>query len=258
LRIICIIGVVLVWAAAFASEAYSGDIRLPRTPVLIEPDTTPVPSSETIGSLSADQFYVVESDTELITLTSPEGYVDIESSTGPIKVRARFVDSADKIETRTYMSPFVYFVTAKAAGKTEMLLVPMGVTSQADIVRQVLTVSGGGPKPPPDDDTKPKPQPTVKNVSIAIVEDTMNRSPDMAITMNGLVAWTAFVDAGNDWRAYDLTTGEARGKKAITDLNGPSPGLVVYDKATGKMIHRGNMPATIGELKTLIGGLTGG
>ena len=80
----------------------------------------------------------------------------------------------------------------------------------------------------------------------------------MAITMNGLVAWTAFVDAGNDWRSYDLTTGEARGKKAITDLNGPSPGLVVYDKATSKMIHRGNMPATIGELKTLIRGLTGG
>ena len=80
----------------------------------------------------------------------------------------------------------------------------------------------------------------------------------MAITMNGLVGWTAFVDSGNDWRAYDLTTGEARGKKAITDLNGPSPAIVIYDKATGQMIHRGDMPATIDELKTLIGGLTGG
>ena len=244
----------VVYGVAYAT---GGDITLPRTPVLIPPDTTPVPSSETIGSLSADQFYVVESDTELITLTSPEGLLDIEASSGPIKVRGVFVDGADKIETRTYTSPFVYFVTAKASGKTELILIPTGITSQADIVRQVLTVSGVGPKPPPDDDTKPKPQPTIKNVSIAIVEDTMNRSPDMAILMNQMHAWTAFVDSGNDWRSYDLTTGEPKGKQAITDLNGPAPGIVIYDKANRTMIHRGNMPATFAELKTLIGGLTG-
>jgi len=247
----------VVYGVAYAT---GGDIKLPRTPVLIPPDTTPVPSSETIGSLSADQFYVIESGTELITLTSPEGLLDIEATSGPIKVRGLFVDGADKIETRTYSSAFVYFVTAKASGKTELILIPQGVTSQADIVRQVLTVSGVGPKPPPDDDTKPnpEPQPTVKNVSIAIVEDTMNRSPDMAILMNQMHAWTAFIDLGNDWRAYDLTTGEPKGKQAITDLNGPAPGIVIYDKDTRKMIHRGNMPATFAELKTLIGGLTGG
>jgi hypothetical protein len=257
MRAKCLVGITIVWAVAYCVESRADDaIKLPMTPVLVEPDSTPVPSSEVIGALQADQWYVIESGTELITLTSPEGYVDIEASSGPIRVRGLFVDGANKIETRTYSSPFVYFVTAKASGKTELILIPHGVTSQADIVRQVLTVSGVGPRPGPE--PEPKPIPTVKNVSIAIVEDTMNRSPDMAITMNGLVAWTEFVDAGNDWRAYDLTTGEARGKKAITDLNGPSPGLVIYDKATGKMIHRGNMPATIGELKTLIGGLTGG
>lgn len=245
----------VIWGIAYATGC---DITLPVAPVLVEPDTTPVPSSETIGSLSADQFYVVESDTELITLTSPEGFVDIEASSGPIRVRGLFVDGANKIETRIYSSPFIYFVTAKASGKTELILIPHGVTSQADIVRQVLTVSGGGPKPPPDDDTKPKPQPTVKNVSIAIVEDTMNRSPDMAILMNQMHAWTAFVDSGNDWRSYDLTTGEPKGKQAITDLNGPAPGIVIYDKANRTMIHRGNMPATFAEFKTLIGSLTGG
>jgi hypothetical protein len=66
------------------------------------------------------------------------------------------------------------------------------------------------------------------------------------------------VDSGNDWRAYALTTGEARGKQAITDLNGPVPGIVIYEKTTRKMIHRGDLPATFDELKKLIGGLTGG
>ena len=86
----------------------------------------------------------------------------------------------------------------------------------------------------------------------------MNTSPETAIVLNAVANWTTFVDAGNDWRRYDLTTGEAKGIKAITDLNGPSPGLVIYDKATGTMIHRGNLPTTVYELKTLIGGLTDG
>jgi len=258
-RIISLAGIVLIWVAAYCWPARSDDsIRLPMTPVLVEPDNTPVPSSEVISTLAADQWYVVESVGEVIALQSPEGIVDIEATSGPIKVRGQFVDGNGRIETRTYSSPYVYFVTAKTSGKTELILIPVGVTTQSDIVRQVLTVSGIGPQPPPGPEPQPEPSPTAKHVSLAIVEDTMNRTPEMAIAMNGLVGWTAFVDAGNDWRAYDLTTGEARGRKAITDLNGPSPGIVVYDKATGKMIHRGDMPATIDELKTLIGGLTGG
>jgi hypothetical protein len=263
-RVICVAGIVLIWVAAFCWPVPAADdaIRLPMTPVLVEPDNTPVPSSEVISTLAADQWYVVESVGEVIALQSPEGIVDIESTSGPIKVRGMFVDGTGKIETRTYSSPYVYFVTAKTSGKTELILIPIGVTAQQDIVRQVLTVSGIGPQPPPgpgpEPQPEPEPTPQATNVSLAIVEDTMNRTPEMAITMNGIVGWTAFVDSGNDWRAYDLTTGEARGKKAITDLNGPSPGIVIYDKATGKMIHRGDMPATIDELKTLIGGLTGG
>ena len=86
----------------------------------------------------------------------------------------------------------------------------------------------------------------------------MNRSPDTAILMNGLVAWTEFVDGGNDWRAYDLKTGEARGKQAITDINGPVPGIVIYAKPGGQVMHRGTLPETFDELKKLIARLTGG
>jgi len=271
-RIVCVAGIVLIWVVAFCWPAPADDsIHLPMVPVLIEPDAQPRPvpidPSEpvAVSTLTADSWYVIESDAPLIVLSSPTGLVQVQADEGPLRVRGIFADGTGETETRTYQSKNLYFVNAIKAGSTELLVVPVGVSDESQIVRQVLTVTvgprpppGPGPEPQPNPQPKPEPTPQAENVSLAIVEDTMNRSPEMAITMNGLVGWTAFVDSGNDWRAYDLTTGEARGQKAITDLNGPSPGIVVYNKATGTMIHRGDMPATIDELKTLIGGLTGG
>ena len=254
----------ILFCAPVALLAIRGDIVLPIAPVITEPDPPPTPRPEIqpIDKLAAGQWYVIESTSELIALQSPEGVVTINRVAGPIMAMGHFVDGNNMVETRTFSSPFVYFVSAEKSGKVELILIPVGVSKSADIVRQVLTISGVGPQPPPDPEPKPEPEPEptpkVKNVSLAIVEDTMNTSPETAIVLNAVANWTTFVDAGNDWRRYDLTTGEAKGIKAITDLNGPSPGLVIYDKATGTMIHRGNLPTTVYELKTLIGGLTDG
>jgi len=242
------------------SVANAGDIRLPMRSVEVTPDPIAETRVEPVDTIRADEWYVIESDSPLFVLTSPAGILEVESIVGPMTFRGRFA-GGDKIETRTFSGPHLNLVTALKPGKAEVIVIPQGVTCAEDIIRQVLTVSGQGPKPPPEPEPIPPdddPLPAVKNVSLAIVEDTMNRSPDTAILMNQLVAWTEFVDAGNDWRAYDLKTGEARGKQAITDLNGPVPGLVIYEKTTRKMIHRGDLPATFDELKKLIGGLTGG
>jgi hypothetical protein len=238
----------------------ASDIRLPMRSVEVTPDPVAETKLEPVDVIRADEWYVIESDSPLFVLASPAGILEVEPIVGPMTFRGRFA-GGDKIETRTFSGPHLHLVTAIMPGKAEVIVIPQGVTCQEDIIRQVLTVSGVGPKPPPDEDTIPPdddPIPAVENVSVAIVEDTMNRSPDTAILMNGLVAWTEFVDSGNDWRAYDLKTGEARGKQAITDLNGPVPGIVIYEKTTRKMIHRGDLPATFDELKKLIGGLTGG
>lgn len=137
-------------------DPINDQIHLPTTPVTVEPyDPKPEEPSTVIGTLSADQFYVIESTAKLITLSSPEGLVSFEETPGPIRVRGLFVDGSGKIETRTYNSPYVYFVTAVASGKTELILIPEGVTSQDDIVRQVLTVSGIGPRPGPVDPVDP-------------------------------------------------------------------------------------------------------
>lgn len=135
-------------------------IILPVVPVLVEPETPPepIPSPQVVATLTMDQWYVVESTRELIALTSPIGIAAVESTAGPIKVRGIFADGTGKVETRAYRSPYVYFITGVSPGKTELILIPAGVSIETDIVRQVLTVSGVGPIPPPGP-TPPGPLP---------------------------------------------------------------------------------------------------
>lgn len=244
----------------------AGEIRLPIRKVSVTPEPIPGIALEPVETLSTDEWYIVDSDAELICLSSPSGVIEIEPLTGPMTFRGRFAGGT-KVETRKFPGPYLYAVTAVVSGKAELIIVPVGVTAESEVTRVMLTVSGPRPPPKPDpipdpkpDPPKPdpKPAPLAKHVSIAIVEDTMNRSPDTAILMNQMVAWTAFVDSGNDWRAYDLKTSEAKGKRAIADLNGPVPGIVIYDKETRVWIYRGAMPATFDDLKSLIGRLTGG
>lgn len=259
--------ILLLLTALLPFPKASGDelppsILLPTREVTTETHSVPgtVTTTEIIDTIKPGVWYLIRSKNPLFVIDSPQGSVSIIS--GPSSVDGIFADGDGTSEIRVFdPSESTYLIQGLKPCKTELLLIPVGVSERKAIVRQSLTVSGEGPKPPPipDDDTNPDPKPPVaEHVSVAIVEDTMNRSPDIAIVMNGLAAWAEFVDAGNDWRLYDLTTKEAKGKKAITDLNGPSPGIVIYDKKTGAMIHRGEMPKTFAELKALIGGLTNG
>lgn len=234
----------------------ASDVRFPMRGVTVTPEAAPVLMAEVIDRIRAEEWYIVESESELICITSPKGVLDVETLTGPMTFRGRFA-GGDKVETRKFAGPYLYAVTATVAGKAELIVVPVGVSSADQVQRVVLTVDGARPPPGPEPQPEPEPQPIAKNVSIAIVEDTMQRTPSMAILMNGLVAWTEFIDAGNHWRAYDLRTSEARGKKAIMELNGVVPGLVIYDRETARIMHNGPMPETIDQLKSLVGRLTG-
>ena len=176
---------------------------------------------------------------------------------------AKFADGTGKIELRTYTSPYLYFIQAAAKGEAEILMIPSGVTTESDIVRQQLTVMG--PRPPPDDgeDDKPippdPPQPVASHVRLVVVEDTLNRSPETAILLNALVGWTAFLDDGNEYRLYDQTTGETKGKQSVKDIGTtPMPAMVIYDKTSGAILKVGSLSPTIDELRTTIKGLTGG
>lgn len=264
---------VLLVLAAFIPLSRSEDepkrpstIILPVHPVLVEPDTPgPVvnPTDPTIiGEINPDEMYVVESSVKLMVLTSPADVLAVEKTEGPIRVRGKFSDGTGKIETRNYASEWVYFVTTKGTGTAELILIPEGVMDEKDIVRQVLVVSGSGPNPPPGPDPPPEPPPNpptpkATHVRLAIVEDTLNRSPDTAILMNQLVGWNEFLDAGHQWRQYDKASTEPKGVQAKTDAGStPLPAMVIYDLDSGKVLLAAPLVKTFAELKTTIGGLT--
>jgi len=239
-------------------------IHLPFTPVLIEPDT-PIPRPEpptptTISTIEKGQLYVVESSVGLISLQSPEGFLNVVTAKGPMSVYGLFVDGGKRPELRTYKSENILIVTGIKPGKTELILIPVGVTEQDAIVRQVLTVSGEGPQPPPvpPGPTPPVPQPTVKHLSIAVIEDVLRITPDAAILFASR-QWAALPDAGHDVMRYDKTTSEPSGLQAIQDAGSVTlPVMVIRDKDSRLILKTVPLPKDVAALDVLVKSLTGG
>ena len=223
-----------------------------------KPYRGPVP----VNSLSEDTWYVVESQVQLIVLHSPAGHVAVQPEEGPVKVRGRFADGTGKTETRNFTSKYLYFVNAVKAGSIELLIVPVGVSAESEVIRQPLTVMGLEPNPPPKPDP-PKPDPIPDPVSdsllVEIVEDPLERNADTAIVLNSLAEWNSLKDKGHDWRLYSIRTGEEAGKAAIKAAEGiPIPAMVVRDKVSKKVLRVVPLPATIADVKRVLSELTGG
>lgn len=218
-------------------------------------DTTPKP----IRTLAADELYVVSSEVPLIVLASPAGIVSVESADGPMTIRGRFAGGT-KHETRKYTAKHLYLVESTSPGTVELLIVPVGVSAESDIIRQVLTVSGVGPRPGPEPEPEPRPQPTSDKLFIAVVEDAQNRSPQTAICLNALVGWNDLKDRGHDWRIYDDQTTEPKGKaalKAAKDAGLAPPAMIVSDADTAKVLRVLPLPETIEGVKRVVLELTG-
>jgi hypothetical protein len=235
-------------------------IILPTRTVTSDASPTTVTTVEIIDTIEPGVWYVIRSKIPLFVLDSPQGSVSIIS--GAASVDGIFAGGDGKSETRVFdPSESTYLIQGLKPCKTELIMIPVGVEERQDIERQILTVSC--PRPPPDDDVipdpdpKPTPTPKAKHVRLAIVEDTLNRSPDTAILMNALVGWNEFLDAGNEWRQYDKSTGEAKGVKAKADAGTiPLPAMVFYDLESGKLLKAAPLSKTFAELKTTIGELT--
>lgn len=234
----------------FLSVLHAQDIVLPQS-AKSEP--------KAINTLTPETWYVIECDEPLIVLHSPTDVVRVNVEKGPVRVRGRFADGSGLVETREYTKSNLYFVEAMSSGKCELLIVPVGVQEESAIRRQVLTVSGSGPKPPPDPDPKPDPKPDplpakVAHVEILIVEDVRNRTPDTAIVTNAIVGWSPKLDeSGHDWKIYDIRTTEPRGKEAVAASAGRTlPVLVLRDFDTKKTLTVEPLPKSLSDLKALV------
>ena len=151
------------------------------------------------------------------------------------------------------------YVRSASRGKrnpgNENSLLGFRLLSSASPVRRV---SGVGPQPPPGPGPDPDPPPVVKaeHVRIAIVEDTLNRSPSTAIVLNALVGWKEFWNAGNVYRLYDQSTKEPNGLKAIVDIGTTRlPAMVAYDSESGAVLEMRQLPLTFDRFKEVAEGL---
>jgi hypothetical protein len=180
-----------------------------------KPNRGPVP----VSSLSEDTWYVIESPVPLIVLHSPAGHVGVQPEEGPVKVRGKFADGTGKTETRTFSSKHLYFVNAVKAGQIELLIVPIGVSAETEVIRQPLAVMGLAPNPPPGPGPGPTPGPTpapepapapVTSFRVIFVKEsgaTLNASqssiPAAKVIRDYLVAKTTPENGQPGWREYD-------------------------------------------------------
>lgn len=233
-----------------------------RLPVIDNAEPAPVvpPQPKPVTVLPEDHFFVVESDVQLIVLHSPDGILDISEDQGPIRLRGRFAGGSGKIESKTFGGKYVYTIEGKQTKQTELVLIPVGVTSSEQIVRAVLSVNGAKPPPIPDDDKKkdepqPEPQPAGP-VRLEIIEDVLNRDVDTAKVLSALVTWDTFTDAGNEFRIYDKesTAGKMRGQECAGMT---LPVLLIRDKATSKILRKMELPDTFETFKRLVSEVAG-
>jgi hypothetical protein len=237
-------------------------IRVPLGPM-----PGPVPGA--VLKLTPDVMYVIDSDVAVRVLASPERLVRIVRDTGPLKVRGKFIDGNGKIETRSYIGKFLYFVEPVANGRVELLVIPTSEPKpdDSDVIRRVLDVEAGdGPRPPPDPDPKPKPpEPDpvtpapipVDGFRVMIVYETKDLGiypgPQNAIFFSNKVR--TYLDTKcvvgpdgktREWRQYDkdvdMKNESQLWKDAFARPRGKLPWIVVSNGKTG---FEGPLPADV-------------
>ena len=215
-RIVLLIAGVVLLSVGCCLESNGGDDDLLTPPGIKLPmASVSVTSAEqqVVDTLPADTLWVIESTRELIVLASPPGLVVVESESGgiPWKIMAKFADGTGKIELRTYTAPYLYFIQAAAKGDAEILMIPSGVTTESDIVRQQLTVMGPRPPPDPVDPVDPvdPPEPVESFRVIFVKESGATLSPEQTaipaakVIRDYLNAKTTKEDGQPGWREYD-------------------------------------------------------
>ena len=230
-------------------------ITLPKPKADTTPAPKPPPIPVGIPILTGDTLYVIESKTECVIKQYPVGMVKITKS-GPLTIRAKFIDGTGVNELRKYAGPYVYLLEAEptANGKVGIAVIPIGFKSEAEIVTDVIDVKGGqAPQPPPKPDppTPPKPEPT-KAAWVIIVEETDQRTPEVSTILGNDEMWSRIVAKGAKWRIYDINSPNAkRNNYDVPAKELGIPAVLLLDNS-GKILSKFKLPKTSTELEDLI------
>lgn len=213
-----------------------------------------------VGTLTADRLYVIDSDVPLLVIASPDGVVSVTEEPGPIRMRGRFVDGNGKTETRNYKGKHVFSIEAVSSGRVELLIIPVGSTKTADVIRKTIDVDAGdGPRPPPDVDPKPdpKPEPKAAAVWVVIVHETATFSESKNAILGNAAYWQSVTDRGHKWRHYDKDAPEAKANGYADRANAVGlPCLLLVDQAGGKVLKAVKLPSDTAGIDKLIADVT--
>ena len=259
--------IALILVALHCLTLGASDVRFPMRGVTVVPESAPVTIAEVVDTLRPEEWYLVESERELICIASPVGVVAIEPLAGPMVFRGRFAGGDGKVETRKFAGPYLYAVTAEVAGKTELIVVPVGVSSADQIERIVITVQGArpppdvDPEPEPDDPTPPGPVTSFRVIWIIESGDTLNAQqtaiPGAKAIRDYLNAKTTGTPDGQPgWREFDpqqITNNEPAVIqelwKAIKEKQWSAPCVAIEVNNQVKVLP---LPANTAEALTLL------
>lgn len=228
-----------------------------RFPVVSQPAPAPLPTA--VPTLTNEMFYVVDSDVPLIVIASPAGLVKVTQEAGPMVVKAKFIDGGDKIVTRVFKGKSLWFVEAVGVGDVELIVIPLGLTKEGDVIRKTINVNGGQAPQPPPGPTPPGPVPTASKLQIVTFDDYKSRAADQptAALLGDVGYWNTVRTAGHKFRSYDLANpGASAWQKWWKDSGGAGipPPLVVFTGAAAPYQFLGaeRMPASKDAMDALI------
>jgi hypothetical protein len=135
--------------------------------------------------------------------------VEVTHELGPLIARGRWAGGGGKVETRLLEAAHLYFVDARQAGKTELIVIPIGMTDASQIQRQLVTVQLGPQPPPPPDpvDDDQIPVDDTKGFRVLLLLDE-TADPATLAAVNSLQTRRWLDDQTDDWRRWDRSTVE--------------------------------------------------
>lgn len=120
-----------------------------------------------------------------------------------------------------------------------------------------------GPQPPPVDPVEPvvdntKPVPSKGPVSLFVLYDK-NLSAEAAAIMTATDVWNSFKTNGSEWRFVNKDDSTVLGMKVKNDNgNTEIPSLIVYEKASMRLLSAQPLPLTTEALVAVVKKYTGG
>lgn len=210
----------------------------------VPPAPQPLPGA--VPLLAGDVLYVIPSDEPFLLFASPAGLVNVTRETGPLRIRARFLDGTGKVETRTIVAKHIAIVepVEGAKGRVELIAVPAGTTDEKSAVRQLIDVNHGG-QPPPDKEIIPGPKPVPPPVPpdpkptpvitgdlwVILVEEVSERTLVTAKIVSDVAFWQRMSAAKVHFRVYDKDEPAAISKGYVKVASTVGlPALLVLDK----------------------------